>query len=678
MSRHPSQSSVACIIPYFNGSRYIEIALRSAFSQTVPFAEVIVVDDGSRPEEAAFLDRIGSEYAIKIVHQANGGQGAARNRGAAETKATLLSFLDQDDFYLPRHNEILLGGIPQDDQNLGFVYANVSLVDKDGNFTDTRGISSLNPASQHPKTNVVNMIAHDMMVLPSCSLVSRKAFQRCGGFDPQFVGYEDDDLFLRIFRAGYSNYFRDHLVTAWRDHDDRATYTIKMSRSCVAYFFKLAAMFPDIEEQGLFYFRDCLIPRFVPITVAKTVRAILTDRERADYLELYGRMADFVCANETVSSLQKWRLRFLRYVFNHVPGSWLRCLVAVLGPAIAAWSAIPGLNLVLPKRLKSNIATAYRMLPRHTRFPGRLRAGKRSDPQPGELEGRDERDENAADSAGATSRTAKARCVYTALIGRYERLNEQEVARRSSIRFICFTDDPDLRSETWEIRLIEPALAADPVRSQRHIKLLPHIHLPEFDQSLYIDNSVVLKEKPEDLFDAFLTDAHFAIPLHSFRETVRDEFLEVARQQLDLPARVFEQRDYYDGCMPNPLHEKPYWSGILLRDHRHAGVKKMSEIWWEHVVRFSRRDQLSSNMAFHLAGLEPRKIAFDNHESRFHVWPRAFDRRQDIRILAASDATPPSSVPSSMHESSHSWGAALERAVQISQPALDRPAALSK
>ena len=431
MSQRPSRLSLACIIPYFNGSKYIAIALQSAFFQTVPFSEVIVVDDGSSQEEAAFLDRLGNEYAIKIIHQANGGQGAARNRGAAEARATLLSFLDQDDFYLPRHNEILLGGIPQDDRNFGFVYADVSLVDEDGNFTDTRAIRSINPGSQHPKTNIVNMISYDMMVLPSCSLVSRKVFQKCGGFDPQFVGYEDDDLFLRIFRAGYSNYFCDQPVTAWRDHGQRATYSIKMSRSRIAYFFKVAAMFPDVEERRQFYFRDYLVARFVPVTVAEAVRAIMTDQAQADYLQLYARVTDLVCANETVDLRVKWRLRLLQLTFSRVPGPWLRWGVAVLGPAIAVWSAIPGLNLLLPKRLKSAIAAAYRMLPRQARLPGRLQPQERSGTQPGVREDRDQRDKAAADPGGAMSPMAKARCVYTALIGRYERLNEQDVALRS-------------------------------------------------------------------------------------------------------------------------------------------------------------------------------------------------------------------------------------------------------
>lgn len=74
-------------------------------------------------------------------------------------------------------------------------------------------------------------------------------------------------------------------------------------------------------------------------------------------------------------------------------------------------------------------------------------------------------------------------CVFTTLIGQYENLNEQAVASQSAIRFICLTDDPNLRSETWQIKQVVPALAMDPIRSQRDLKICAHIHSPDFDYS---------------------------------------------------------------------------------------------------------------------------------------------------------------------------------------------------
>ena len=131
-------------------------------------------------------------------------------------------------------------------------------------------------------------------------------------------------------------------------------------------------------------------------------------------------------------------------------------------------------------------------------------------------------------------------CVYTSLIGGYERLNEQPAARQSKIPFLCLTDDPNLRSETWRIIPVEPLFPQDPIRSQRMFKILPHRFLPDFDASLYIDNSVVLSKPPEEILNRYFRSGYLALPTHSFRETVLDEYLVVERVRLDDSSRIFE------------------------------------------------------------------------------------------------------------------------------------------
>ena len=230
------------------------------------------------------------------------------------------------------------------------------------------------------------------------------------------------------------------------------------------------------------------------------------------------------------------------------------------------------------------------------------------------------------------------RCVYTAFIGGYERLNEPEIARESSLPFICFTDDPDLRSDFWQIQVVQPTFPMDPIRSQRDIKIRPHLYLPEFDQSLYIDNTVRLSVVPEKLFDAFLGQATFALPTHSFRENILDEFVEVARNGLDNSARLFEQVNHYLLTDPKALDERPYWNAILFRDHRDEKVRRALEIWFSHVLRYSRRDQLSIIPALHAVGLSPLRLEIDNHSSWFHTWPHAEnrDRNKGMRDVGAS------------------------------------------
>lgn len=149
------------------------------------------------------------------------------------------------------------------------------------------------------------------------------------------------------------------------------------------------------------------------------------------------------------------------------------------------------------------------------------------------------------------------------------------------------------------------SFAADPVRSQRDFKLRPHLHLPEFDGSLYIDNSVLLTAPAERIIEKYNPDSGICIPLHASRTSVLDEFLQVVRLGRDDQNRVFEQLNHYLLSCPDVLKEKPYWGGILIRDHRNAKLQAALELWLAHVLRYSRRDQLSANYVFRDAGLSP-------------------------------------------------------------------------
>jgi hypothetical protein len=229
-------------------------------------------------------------------------------------------------------------------------------------------------------------------------------------------------------------------------------------------------------------------------------------------------------------------------------------------------------------------------------------------------------------------------CVYTILLGDYELLNEQPVATRSDVRFICLTDNPNLKSESWDTRLTTPIFPNDPIRSHRDIKIRPHVHLPDFARSVYIDNSVVLKEPPERLFEmAAASPSGLLVPPHSYRETVLDEFLEVVRAGLDESSRIFEQLNHYLLSCPEALEEHPWWAGFMVRDHGNVPLRRALEIWALHVMRYARRDQLSLNVALRAAGIQPLPLAIDNFESEFHSWPhaRARDRNRVDRNLAA-------------------------------------------
>ena len=188
---------VSVIIPAYKAEHTIAAALDSVLAQAAGSMEVIVVDDASPDATLAGVDAWLREHpggGRLIAMPRNGGPAAARNRGAAEARGEWLAFLDSDDLWLPwrlatqlalaaRHPDVDLwcGGtigldcaLPEMPPLGGVKFRPVSLDD----FL------------------VANPVATTTVLL------RREAFRKAGGFDEQFRGPEDYDLWMRVAAAG--------------------------------------------------------------------------------------------------------------------------------------------------------------------------------------------------------------------------------------------------------------------------------------------------------------------------------------------------------------------------------------------------------------------------------------------------------------------------------------------
>ena len=219
-------------------------------------------------------------------------------------------------------------------------------------------------------------------------------------------------------------------------------------------------------------------------------------------------------------------------------------------------------------------------------------------------------------------------CVYTVLFGGYEDLLEQPTAETSDAQFVCFTDDPELQSDTWHVIQIDPLFPADPVRSSRYPKICAHHFLLDYERSLYIDNAVLLHRSPEDLMEELLPgDAAMGAVGHSFRETLEDEFAAVIEAGFDTREVCLEQLQHYRSEYPGVLSLRPIAGGILARRHRRSDVIDVMNRWWYHVLRYSRRDQLSLLVALAGSSVEPVVAEFDLHHNSYFRWPASTNRK---------------------------------------------------
>ena len=279
-SRHRNISPVradvliTAIVPLYNGARFIREALRSIFAQNRVPDEVIVVDDGSTDEGPGLVAEMAKQYPIRVLRKENGGQSSARNVGVDHANGDLIAFLDQDDAWYPNHlSELVKPFLEPRPVELGWAYSSLDEINEAGEMV---AHDILKPfKSAHPKRDLASCLKEDMFVLPSASLISRQAFLKVGGFDERLSGYEDDDLFLRMFLACFDNVYLPVALSRWRIFQGSSSYSPRMATSRAIYARKLIERFPNDHDRNRHHVRDMIAPRFFRTMAGEMRKATL-------------------------------------------------------------------------------------------------------------------------------------------------------------------------------------------------------------------------------------------------------------------------------------------------------------------------------------------------------------------------------------------------------------------
>lgn len=220
--------------------------------------------------------------------------------------------------------------------------------------------------------------------------------------------------------------------------------------------------------------------------------------------------------------------------------------------------------------------------------------------------------------------------VFTALFGRYETLNEVEISKNPATRYVCFTDDPSLISDTWEILVVDSKIKESPSRASREIKMLGHKHFPNGTRSLYVDNTVRLRVDGAVVLEEWLKEADIAFMRHYSRDTVRGEFFICSAYGLDEQERIWRQYKYYKENYHGVLEQRPHWGGMIARVNS-AKTDQFMDTWKQQFDTFSKRDQLSINASSMISGIKIATIDGENDSSKWHEWPIHTNRQNLMR-----------------------------------------------
>ncbi len=244
-----AQPLISVIMPVYNACRidrqYFLCALKSIQSQTYQNVELIVVDDGSTDDTREVYDnfvRAHPKFKTTYLSKPNGGQSSARNFGVKNCNGTYVGFLDQDDEWYEDKLEKVVPWLA--DEKIDMLYTDSDIIDGNGKL-DYQGMHQNHYFGwPHPKVCIEDILFKDIMVMPGLMTIKKNVFERIGGFDEKLSGYEDDDLFLRLFES-CTMFYLPIPTLRWRIYGSNYSFSHRMLTSREYYWKKLLKNYTD-------------------------------------------------------------------------------------------------------------------------------------------------------------------------------------------------------------------------------------------------------------------------------------------------------------------------------------------------------------------------------------------------------------------------------------------------
>lgn len=200
---------VSVVIPVFNAAPYLCGCLDSVLNQTLKDIEIICIDDGSTDGSAAILAEYEGRGRVRVVTQANAGQGAARNRALELAQGEYVYFMDADD-ELGERDALSLLAAEMDRNRLDVLFFDAETrMDEGVRFRNGR-IRAEDYIRRHDYPDVYDgkgMLAaflrnREYTVSP-CLMLLRRGFVEAAGlrFPEERLFYEDNIFMSRVMLA---------------------------------------------------------------------------------------------------------------------------------------------------------------------------------------------------------------------------------------------------------------------------------------------------------------------------------------------------------------------------------------------------------------------------------------------------------------------------------------------
>jgi glycosyltransferase involved in cell wall biosynthesis len=195
-----STPTFSVVIPTYNRPALLPRAIKSVLNQTLQDFELVIVDDASPTPMKEVVETFQDPRIIYFRHETNGGTARALNTGIGHAKGKYVSFLGDDDEYLPKFLEETSRVFETSAENVGVAWSGVRTV------KDTpKGEVCIKEEVWQPKfenrEHTYLSFLRARRIGTGCGITIRKScFDVVGLFDDTMPKAEDTDFFIRLVR----------------------------------------------------------------------------------------------------------------------------------------------------------------------------------------------------------------------------------------------------------------------------------------------------------------------------------------------------------------------------------------------------------------------------------------------------------------------------------------------
>lgn len=215
---------VSIIIPVFNQEKYLAETLNSVVNQTYSNWECVLVNDGSKDDSVAVINKyVSRDNRFHFIDSENKGVSNARNSALKQVKGDYILFLDGDDLIHPEKIQLAISNFEKN-SDLSIVFNNTNY------FQDTieNTLYPMKIDAALLNFNDLLLYWNEKIIIPIHSAIIKKSLFEGIEFNTNLTAQEDWLVWLRLFQKNPKVVVLDTVLSYYRKHNTSRTQSFSL------------------------------------------------------------------------------------------------------------------------------------------------------------------------------------------------------------------------------------------------------------------------------------------------------------------------------------------------------------------------------------------------------------------------------------------------------------------